>query len=174
MRYGLSVLVAACASGCAGTVGAPTGHEASSAPIPATTVVALDGRPTDLGSVLHGRAALVTLWATWCDACVNEIDALNRLDAQARTRGDAIVVGVAVGETLDAITAFKSRRAVEYAQLVDENFHLADTLGQRHVPTTLVVDHAGRIVYRGGALDGQGLDAFRRVLQENERSAAVR
>jgi len=142
------------------------GPAAAPSAVPATPVVALDGRPTDLGSVLHGRAALVTLWATWCDACLNEIDALNRLDAQARVRGDAVVVGVAVGETPDAVAAFKSRRAVEYAQLVDENFQLADTLGQRHVPTTLVVDRDGRIVYRGGALDGQGLEAFRRVLAQ--------
>lgn len=171
MRHGLSVLVALL-SGCGGTVVAPA-SQASAAPIPATTVVALDGQPTDLGSVLQGRAALVTLWATWCDACVNEIDALNRLDAQARTRGDAIVVGVAVGETPGSVAAFKSRRTIEYAQFVDENFRLADTLGQRHVPTTLVVDRAGRIVYRGGALDGQGLEAFRRVLQHGDRGAAA-
>jgi hypothetical protein len=48
---------------------------------------------------------------------------------------------------------------------VDPNFALADALGERRVPATLVVDRSGHIVYRGGALDGAGLAALRRATQ---------
>ncbi len=87
---------------------------------------------------------------------------------QARARGDAIVVGVAVGETREIVAEFTSRRGIGYDQLVDEDFRLADALGQRRVPATLVVDRAGRIVFRGGALDAAGLAAFRTTLGSSE------
>ena len=124
----------------------------------------MDGAPADLGAVLHGHAALISLWATWCDACAAEIDALNRLEDQAASQGDALIVGVAVGEPRDRVAAFARERGVKYARFVDEDFRFADGLGERRVPATLVVDRAGRIVYRGGAFDAAGLAALRTVL----------
>jgi peroxiredoxin len=64
------------------------------------------------------------------------------------------------------VDTFVREHGVRYAQLVDEDFRLADALGQRDVPATLVVDRQGRVVYRGDALDGNGLEAFRKTLDE--------
>jgi peroxiredoxin len=127
-------------------------------------LVTLDGAATDLRSVVHGRVAVVSFWATWCDACVDEIASLERLHSQARARDDAVVVGVAVGEPRETVAEFARKRRLDYEQLVDERFLLADALGQQRVPATLVVDRAGHIVFRGGALDPAGLAAFRGAL----------
>jgi thiol-disulfide isomerase/thioredoxin len=123
--------------------------------------------PTQLGSMLAGRPALVSLWATWCDSCRDEMPALVRLDAYARDHG-AVVVGVAVGERIDHVTRFVADRKLSYAQLVDEDFHLADALGERNIPTTLVVDRAGHIVFTGRALDERALSAFRDVVAKHD------
>jgi peroxiredoxin len=162
MRHRLPLLIAillqvACWSAAAPS--SPTARELPSAPL-----VTMDGTPADLGAMVRGRAAVISLWATWCDACSAEIAALNRLDLQTSARGDALVVGVAVGEPRERVAAFVRDRGVRYARLVDEDFRLADLLGERRVPATLVVDRSGRIVFRGGALDAAGLDAFRNVL----------
>lgn len=168
MRHWLSLLIAlSCGSGlsCAGR--APSAVSAPApASLPATLVTTVDGTPTDLAAFVRGRPALISLWATWCDACLGEIDALNRLDAAVAGRGAALVVGVAVGEGRGTVAAFARRRRVAYATLVDEDFRLADALGERRVPATLVVDRSGRIVYRGGALDEGGLTALRGALGE--------
>jgi thiol-disulfide isomerase/thioredoxin len=126
-------------------------------------VQTLDGAATDLPGFLHGRPALVSLWATWCDTCIEEAPALNRLDRETRKAGDAVVVGVAIGETRDTVRQFTRTRNLDYAQLVDPEFRLADTLGERQVPATLVVDRAGRIVFRGKSLSVDSLEAFRRA-----------
>jgi peroxiredoxin len=117
-----------------------------------------------LTTFIHGRTAVVSFWATWCDTCAGEIEALQRLQALSTARSDALVVGVAVGEAPETVAAFARERGLRYAQLVDPDYQLADALGQRSVPATLVVDRAGRIVYRGGALDAAGLAAFRNAL----------
>lgn len=129
-------------------------------------VTTLTGERTYLGQVTAGRVSLVSFWATWCDACTKEIDALNRLATRTAERQDALVVGVAVGESPSNVGAFARRHAMRYVQLVDEDFSLADALGQRSVPATLVVDRKGLVVYRGDVLDGDGLSAFRRALDK--------
>jgi len=62
------------------------------------------------------------------------------------------------------ISRFVQRRALPYAQLVDERFQLADAIGQSRVPATLVLDRDGRVLYRGGAFDESALAAFRAAL----------
>jgi peroxiredoxin len=153
----LTVIVAALASGCA-----PAKPPVVTT-LPPEPVVTLDGETTELTRVVQGRVALVSFWATWCAGCEKELDALNRLAERAAAR-DGVVVGVAEGERRETVDAFVRRRGVRYPQLLDEDFRLADALGQRDIPATLVVDRSGRIVYRGDALDGAGLDAFRKTL----------
>lgn len=159
----LIVLSTFAASACTSTSAPPSPPPATARLLPTTAVVTLDQRTTDLAAAVHGRPALVSLWATWCEACTTELDALNRLDARAKERG-ALVVGVAIGEPRERVAEFVATRGLNYAQLVDEDFHFADALGERRVPTTLVVDRTGRVVYVGGALDEAALAAFRSAL----------
>jgi peroxiredoxin len=163
MRHWLPLLIAIAAAvnvACA----SPQPTVVAVGALPSTPLLTLDGAATDLRSIVHGRVAVVSFWATWCDACVDEIEALRRLQTQASARGDAVVIGIAVGEPRETVAAFARRRGLPYAQLVDEGFRLADALGQERVPATLVIDRSGRIVFRGGALDPAGLAAFRSAL----------
>jgi len=151
---------------------APSARVPAATSLPEELLVTPTGERMDLSSVVRGRVALLSFWATWCDTCTREIDSLNRLAARTATRRDALVVGVAVGEPHGAVETFVREHGVRYAQLVDEDFRLADALGQRDVPATLVVNREGRVVYRGEALDGSGVEAFRRALDEVRHTAA--
>jgi len=131
--------------------------------LPAVELLTLDGQPTRLEQALQGRVGLVAVWATWCEACVAEFDSLTRLSDRAATRG-AVVVAVAVGEKRRTVAEFVARRGLRYPQLVDEDFRLADALGQSRVPTTLVIDRNGHIVHAGGTLDEAALAALRSAL----------
>jgi peroxiredoxin len=166
MRRGPALLVLlVLATSCA--AGAPAPVKQGATTLSARTVVTLAGERTDLGRVTDGRVALVSLWATWCDACTKEIDSLNRLAAKTADRHDAMVIGVAVGESTASVDAFRRHHDMSYLQLVDEDFSLADALGQRRVPATLIVDRRGQVVYRGDVLDGAGLAAFRDALKND-------
>jgi thiol-disulfide isomerase/thioredoxin len=166
MRHGLPLLIAFAAALAIGCSPQPPWSPSRVVPdsLPATPLITLEGTRTDLSTFIHGRTAVIDFWATWCDTCVGEIDALKRLDTQARARPDALIVGVAVGESPETVAAFVRERGVGFAQLIDEDFRLADALGERSVPVTLVVDRAGRIVHRGHALDAAALAAFRNAL----------
>jgi peroxiredoxin len=152
------------ALGCASTapVPAPSG---ALFPVPSVELVTLENEATRLDTVRGGKVALVSFWATWCDACAKEFDALNRLDDRVRAGGFGVVIGVAVGETPEKAADFVKAHQLTYRQLVDADFRLVDALGQRRVPTTLVIDKGGRVVFTGGALDETALGAFREALR---------
>lgn len=134
--------------------------------LPAVQIEDLQKKARSLESVRAGRVALVSLWATWCEACVKEMPALNRLDERAT--GDlAVVIGVAVGEPVATVRGFVEKHGLRYAQVVDEGFQLTDALGQKRLPTTLVVSREGEVVFVGGALDAEALSAFRAALDKD-------
>jgi thiol-disulfide isomerase/thioredoxin len=147
--------------GCARTpAAAPTLPSA----LPGVTVLSLDRKAASLPELTRGRPALVAFWATWCTACAEELGELDRL--QARLGGDALVVGVAVGEPYEHVADFLRPRKLAYAQLVDEEFKLSEALGERRVPATIVVDRRGAVRYTGGALDAKALAALRSAIAE--------
>lgn len=149
---------------CQGSAPEPATSSQSPARLPGVSVLDLDKHSVNLAELVRGRVALINLWATWCEACERELEALDRL--QARLDRRAMVVGVAVGEPFDRVDRFVRRRGFRYPQLVDEEFRLADALGTERVPTTLVVDQAGQVRYSGGELDGAALEALREVIRD--------
>jgi peroxiredoxin len=166
MGHRLSLLIGTVALA-AGACGAP--EAPSSLPeqrLPAVALATLAGEPTEVARIAAGRVALVSLWATWCEACAREMDALNRLDVATASGRDAVVIGVDVGEDRERVAEFARRRGLRYAQLVDEPFAFADAIGQRRIPATLVVDRRGRIVFRGDALDEASLAALRNAIAQ--------
>jgi thiol-disulfide isomerase/thioredoxin len=167
-----ALLVIGCASGAplrpsssGATVTATTPAAGEATRLPAIELRTLAGDAARIELVAAGRPALVSLWATWCEACMSELEALGRLDQVARGDG-ASVIAVAVGEPRERVAAFVRARGLGYAQLVDERFALADALGQTRVPATLVLDRQGRVVFRGGAFDAAAVAALHRVLEQ--------
>jgi peroxiredoxin len=133
------------------------------AALPAVSLADLDGRATTLDQLVAGKVAVVNLWATWCEACLEELDALSRLDARLRAHG-ALLVAVSEGEPRPKVAAFVRAHNLAWPQLVDEEFRLGDALGTKRVPTTIIVDKSGRVTHIGGALDPSLLEALRPLL----------
>jgi peroxiredoxin len=146
-------------SGCAAPPAVPAKTPERLPPIELTS---LDARHVPVDTVVSGRPALVAFWATWCTACADEFDTLNKVDASAKQKG-AVVVGIAVGEEHEKVAAFVKDRGLAYAQLVDEDFHFSDAMGQRRLPAIFVVDRRGMIVHRSNKLDAEALASFKKA-----------
>jgi peroxiredoxin len=167
-----ALFVSLTATGCAGrteTLGSPSMVAGAARPQPGggfrdVMLSDLDGRPTRLVDALGRRPALVSFWAPWCEPCVREQPALQRLSQRANHCG-ATVLGVAVGENRVAIADFTRARQLSFPQLTDQEFRLADALGQRRIPATLVLNADQGIVFSGDGLDGRAVAALKNALQ---------
>jgi thiol-disulfide isomerase/thioredoxin len=97
---------------------------------------------------LKGRGVVLNFWATWCAPCVREMPALDRLQAEAG--GDFHVLalssdrgGAPVVEKFYAKTGIKN-----LANLIDEKRRVLKALKVRGLPTTVLIDPAGKEVGR--------------------------
>jgi len=107
-----------------------------------------EGRRVDLAA-FSGRVVLLNLWATWCGPCVAEIPALDRLEARFGGR-DFQVVAVSVDRGGAAVVEpFLRRRHIESLPVyLDPESRTLGALGVSGLPTSLLLDRAGRVLGR--------------------------
>ena len=115
---------------------------------PDFTLAGLDGHPLVL-SALRGRPVLVNFWATWCDACREEMPHIERF--YRANRGRLAVVGVDIGEPAAAVSAFVHRYGYTWRFVLDADRKISTLYGIRYIPTSVWLDPRGvvREVYTG-------------------------
>ncbi len=99
----------------------------------------------------EGRVVIAMFWATWCGVCAKEMPKLDRV--QARFADDGLVVApLAQDGDTEEIRAWLARRGVEHLPIYRDPV-IGSLLGIRGVPTTFLIDKAGRMVgvVQGGA-----------------------
>ena len=101
----------------------------------------------------RGKVLVLEFWATWCGPCREEGKLLDRVAENFRNEPAAVFLAVNVDEDRAAVPAFlKAERwttPVAYAQGLDR------LLGVMNLPTLLIFDRNGRVVYRQEGLDPQ-------------------
>jgi thiol-disulfide isomerase/thioredoxin len=121
--------------------------------LPRLDLVDLEGRPISNES-LRGKVVLVNFWATWCGPCREEIPMLALLQDHYRDR--LVILGLSIDERPPAeVGAFATELGVNYPVAMSTRALEQAFGGITAVPSTFVVDPAGRIVQRHlGLLQG--------------------
>ena len=102
-----------------------------------------------------GKPVIVNFWATWCPPCREEMPSMNRA-WQVVQNEDIAMLAINVGEDEDTVFTFTADYPVDFTLLLDESGEIVEQWGVLGLPTTLVVDPQGRIVYR--AVGGRAWD----------------
>lgn len=121
----------------------PTGN----LPMPAWTMRDLDGRAV-AATNFAGMVLILNFWATWCPPCLAEIPDLKAFHAAHAAEG-VVVVGAAIDEDGAAkVKPFTDRNRINYPVLLADLAVQDQFGGVSGVPTTFIVDRAGRMVAR--------------------------
>ncbi len=108
----------------------------------------VQGEAFDL-SKLAGRPVVIHYWATWCDACKQDMKLLRQLQAKYQTSG-LTIVGVNVDATRNDAAAYLKENPAPWIHLYEdgglESSSLAKQLGVQTLPMMLLIDSSGKVV----------------------------
>ncbi|GIX47180.1 MAG: hypothetical protein KatS3mg131_1391 [Candidatus Tectimicrobiota bacterium] len=138
---------------------------AARAPFPVDfTLPDLQGNLVRLADT-RGRVVLLNFWATWCPPCRAEMPALEALHRDYQKRGLTILAISSDVEGEKAVAPFVRRYGLTFTVLLDPRNTLGERLQVRGLPTTYLLDKAGRIAaYEVGIRDWNG-SKMRRFLE---------
>jgi len=117
---------------------------------PAVTGTTLTGRKLTLSSY-RGSVVVLNFWGSWCAPCRQEAPALSALATYFQAAGVRFV-GIDIRDSTATAEAFLRGYRISYPSLNDPGDEIAlafrDTVPPEGIPTTLVIDRAGRIAAR--------------------------
>jgi thiol-disulfide isomerase/thioredoxin len=128
------------------TAEATAGTDVGSA-MPEYAAMWLDGSKFDLASK-RDKVVLLNVWATWCGPCRYEIPELQALHNRYAPRGFE-VIGVSVDESgVESVKQFIDQQKMTYPVALDAEGKLANILQTAVLPTSVIVDRSGKIVWK--------------------------
>ncbi|RAJ14641.1 TlpA family protein disulfide reductase [Olleya aquimaris] len=118
--------------------------------LPTSEIKTLDGETTTLKTIAEDNDLIVvSLWATWCVPCKNELDAISEVynDWQDETSVKLYAISVDDSRTVSRVKPLVNGKDWDFTILLDTNNDLKRELGAATVPLTLLIKN-GKIVYR--------------------------
>jgi thiol-disulfide isomerase/thioredoxin len=130
------------------------------------TVQSIDGK-TLSPAAYKGKVLLIDFWATWCGPCVAEMPNVKNVYALYHPKGFEIV-GISLDQSRDRLDQYIKANEIAWPQYFDGkwwNNDVAVRYGIKSIPTTILVDKAGKIRYK--SLRGKQLEnAVQQLLTE--------
>jgi thiol-disulfide isomerase/thioredoxin len=116
-------------------------------PMPPYSATFIDGKPLNIASE-KGNVVFLNVWATWCGPCRFETPELQSLQNQYAASG-LKVIGVSVDEgDSAAVKGFVAEQKITYPIAVDPEGRIANLVQTTVLPTSLLIDRNGKIVWR--------------------------
>lgn len=107
----------------------------------------LEGGTADLDQ-LRGRVVVVTVWASWCPPCREELPVLAQTERRYAGAG-VTFLGILTRDTPTSATALLTQtKATQLSSVLDPDGTIAVTWGATGVPETYIVDRSGLVTAR--------------------------
>jgi len=118
-------------------------------PAPDFHLTSTDGRQVSLADY-RGKKLVLAFWATWNNASHPEMLMLGMSYERVRTPGnDFAILGIAVDDDIAAVKRFAADSKLPFPVVLDHNREVTNSYQIRSLPTALVIDADGKVVYGG-------------------------
>lgn len=137
--------------------------------LPNINLKTLDNETISLRTVSKNNELMViSLWATWCVPCKNELDAINDVYEDWQDETDVALYAISIDDsrTVKRVKPLVNGKDWDFEILLDTNNDLKRALGAATVPLTLVVKN-GKIVFRHSGYTPGYEDELFEILQEH-------
>jgi cytochrome c biogenesis protein CcmG/thiol:disulfide interchange protein DsbE len=116
------------------------------AQIPDIEMNRLDGSKVNLSELPH-KVMMINFWATWCEACIEEMPSIVALRAKYKAQGFE-VLGVNVDENPAQVApAMAKKMGMEFPLFTDKSNALAEMFDVHAIPLTVIINKDRKILY---------------------------
>ncbi len=112
---------------------------------PSFTLPLLSGGGRLSLKALQGHPVLLNFWASYCEACKQEMPTLEAAYRRYRANGVALVGVDTLGDVPSAARALARRMGLTYPMVLDAGQDVADRYNVAGLPTSVFIDEAGRV-----------------------------
>lgn len=114
----------------------------------------LDNRTVILSSHKGNKKVLLVFWTTWCPFCRDQLDIINDKHQELAEEG-VEVLAINAGESSAKVKRFLADKNVPYNILLDEDHSVARLYKVIGVPTYILIDKDGQIVFKDNSFPEQ-------------------
>jgi peroxiredoxin len=108
----------------------------------------LDGKKIQLKNILAKGPVLLDFWALWCVPCLKEMPELQKIFTAYHKRGLTIIaVNEDAASGQSQVRPFIKQKRFDFLVVLDEDKDLWNQFNVTALPTTLLLDRNGAIVY---------------------------
>ena len=137
----------------------PTAHAGAAAPASSAsagetewidfTLTDTNGKDVSLSRFIGKKPVLLAFWATWCPPCHEAVPLLNRMHTESPASGGIQILALDFMESRKKANAFIKRKQVTSPVLLDRTGQVARKYRVVGIPTYILIDRKGKVVYRG-------------------------
>jgi thiol-disulfide isomerase/thioredoxin len=125
---------------------------------PGAAVETLDGKATDLATLLAGKVTVMEFWATWCPNCKQLEPAFKAAHAKYKDRVQFLAVAVSLNQSVERVKAYQQRFQLPFTYVYDRRGDASEAYDAPATSYVVIVNAAGKVVYTGVG-GTQNLDA---------------
>ncbi len=115
-------------------------------PAPAMEIVGINGHTISLQK-LKGKVVFVNFWATWCPPCLAELPSINSLYQKLKNDTNVVFLAIDVDNDLSKSSRFLHDKGYTIPVFGGDDVHVPPSLYANGIPTTLVINKNGEIVF---------------------------
>ena len=105
-----------------------------------------DGKLID-GAMLKNKVVFINFWATWCPPCIAEMPSINRLYNKFKDNQDIFFLMVDADNDLQKSSNFMKDKNYQIPVVTTQG-NIPEEWYSGTLPTTIVLDKKGNVVYR--------------------------
>jgi peroxiredoxin len=140
--------IAACIWLCSSMVTGAYANDTAVADSRNFALVDLAGKKYQLSSYQNKQPVLLFFWTTWCPFCLAKLKEMNQGYLSLEKDGVALLA-INAGEPRSSVERLVRNYAVKYTVLLDEKGAVSEDYHVLGVPTFILIDKKGVIIYKG-------------------------